>query len=67
MATGTVKWFSREKGYGFVSPDGGGDDLFVHFTAVQLGSLHEVVEERRVEFDVVTGERGPQTANLRLV
>lgn len=67
MQSGVVKWFSREKGYGFVSPDSGGDDLFVHFTAVQVGSLHGLTEERRVEFDVVPGERGPQAANLGLV
>lgn len=66
MTLGTVKWFSSEKGYGFIEPDGAasGDDLFVHFTTVRIGSLRDLVEGARVEFDIVDGERGPQAGNV---
>lgn len=64
MAAGTVKWFSREKGYGFISADDGGD-VFLHFSAVQIDSLRDLMEGRRVEYDVVSGERGPQAESVR--
>ena len=67
MATqGTVKWFSNEKGYGFVSrPDG--DDVFVHFSAIQGEGFKTLTEGQEVEFDVVDGPKGKQAANVRVV
>lgn len=69
MPAGTMKWFSPEKGYGFVQPDGAadGEDLFVHFTMVRIASLGLLDEGARVEFDVVQGERGSQAANVGVV
>ncbi len=63
---GTVKWFSPERGYGFIDPDDLAGDLFVHFTLVRIEALHGLVEGARVEFDVVEGERGQQAANVAL-
>ncbi|MFB3737630.1 MAG: cold shock domain-containing protein [Candidatus Velamenicoccus archaeovorus] len=65
MATrGTVKWFSNEKGYGFISrPDG--DDIFVHFSAIQMDGFKTLTEGQEVEFDVVDGPKGQQAANVR--
>lgn len=67
MATqGTVKWFSNEKGYGFISrPDG--DDVFVHFSALQGEGFKTLTEGQEVEFDVVDGPKGKQAANVRIV
>ncbi len=66
MATGTVKWFNADKGYGFIQPEGGGKDVFVHITAVQAAGLQTLNENQKVTFEVVT-ERGKQAAaNLRL-
>jgi len=63
---GTVKWFSNEKGYGFVSrPDG--DDVFVHFSAIQGEGFKTLTEGQEVEFDVVDGPKGKQAANVRVV
>jgi CspA family cold shock protein len=63
---GTVKWFSNEKGYGFVSrPDG--DDVFVHFSAIQGEGFKTLTEGQEVEFDVVDGPKGKQAANVRIV
>lgn len=65
MAVGTVKWFNPEKGYGFIRPEGGSKDVFVHISAVQRAGLNTLVEGQRVSFDVVT-ERGKQSAgNLK--
>jgi cold shock protein len=65
MATGTVKWFNVQKGFGFILPDGGGKDVFVHVTAVQAAGLNGLDEGQKVSFDVAT-ERGKQAAaNLR--
>ena len=67
MATGTVKWFSTEKGYGFIQPQDGGRDVFVHVTAVQAAGLNGLNDGQKVSFDVVT-ERGKQAAaNLKVV
>ncbi|HWO71490.1 MAG TPA: cold shock domain-containing protein [Actinomycetota bacterium] len=65
MATqGTVKWFSNEKGYGFISrPDG--DDVFVHYTAIQGEGYRSLTEGQQVEFDIVDGPKGKQAANVR--
>jgi cold shock protein len=64
MAQGTVKWFNDAKGYGFISQDGG-EDVFVHHTAVQMEGFRSLKEGQRVEFDVVKGPKGLQAANVR--
>ena len=66
MATGTVKWFNSEKGFGFIQPQGGGKDVFVHITAVQAAGLTSLDENQRVSYDVIS-ERGKEAAsNLKL-
>jgi CspA family cold shock protein len=65
MATeGTVKWFNAEKGYGFITPDGGGTDLFVHHTAIQGTGFKTLDESQRVSFDTGQGQKGPQATNV---
>ncbi len=64
MATGIVKWFNDAKGFGFISQDGGGDDLFVHFSAIKSDGFKSLRENQRVTFDVVTGPKGKQAANI---
>lgn len=66
MATGTVKWFSSEKGYGFISQEDG-PDVFVHFSSIQGEGYKNLEENQKVEFDVTEGDKGPQAANVRLV
>ena len=64
--TGTVKWFNDAKGYGFITPDGGGKDLFAHFREIQGGTgFKTLVENARVEFDVTEGAKGLQASNIR--
>ncbi|MDF1706181.1 MAG: cold-shock protein [Aeromicrobium sp.] len=65
MATGTVKWFNAEKGYGFIAPDGGGEDLFAHFNQIQGSGYRSLDENQKVEFDVEQGQKGLQAANIR--
>ena len=65
MAQGTVKWFNAEKGYGFISQDEGGPDVFVHFSAIQSGGYRSLEENQRVEFDITQGQKGPQAENVR--
>ncbi|MDR7487073.1 MAG: cold-shock protein [Armatimonadota bacterium] len=66
MATGTVKWFSAEKGYGFIAVEGG-KDVFVHYSAI-VGEGYRTLEEgQRVQFDVVEGRKGPQAANVTVL
>jgi uncharacterized protein YaaW (UPF0174 family)/cold shock CspA family protein len=65
MATGTVKWFNDAKGFGFITPDGGGQDAFVHHTAIKADGFRTLKEGERVEFDVAEGPKGPQAANVR--
>jgi len=66
MATGTVKWFNATKGFGFIMPQGGGKDVFVHITAVQAAGLNGLDENQKVSYDVMT-ERGKEAAtNLKL-
>jgi len=63
MQTGTVKWFNAEKGYGFITTEGG-NDVFVHFSAIQGEGFKTLEEGQRVEFDIVQGNRGPQADNV---
>jgi CspA family cold shock protein len=65
MATGTVKWFNDAKGFGFITPDGGGDDLFAHFSAIQSKGFRSLAENQRVTFDVTTGPKGQQASNIK--
>jgi CspA family cold shock protein len=67
VAQGTVKWFNAEKGYGFISVDGGGEDVFCHFSAIQSGGFRVLTEGQKVRFDVEAGKKGPQAANLTVV
>jgi CspA family cold shock protein len=65
MATGTVKWFNAEKGFGFIAPDDGSPDLFAHFSAITGDGYRNLQEAQRVEFDTAQGPKGPQAANIR--
>jgi CspA family cold shock protein len=65
MASGTVKWFNAEKGYGFISLDDGGADVFVHFSAIDSTGYRSLEENQRVEFDVTQGPKGPQAEHVR--
>jgi CspA family cold shock protein len=65
MATGTVKWFNGEKGFGFLAQDDGGPDVFVHFSAIQGSGYRDLQEGQPVEFEVVQGQRGPQAQEVR--
>lgn len=65
MATGTVKWFNDSKGFGFITPESGGDDLFAHFSAIQTQGFKTLTEGQQVSFDVVSGPKGQQAANIR--
>lgn len=65
MAFGTVKWFNGEKGFGFISQDGGGDDVFAHYSAISASGFRNLEESQRVEFDITQGPKGPQAANIR--
>lgn len=65
MATGTVKWFNDSKGFGFITPENGGDDLFAHFSAIQSQGFKTLQEGQRVSFDITTGPKGQQASNIR--
>ena len=67
MATGTVKWFSAEKGFGFITPEDGSPDVFVHFSAIAGEGYRNLEENAKVEYDVTQGQKGPQAANVRPV
>lgn len=66
MATGTVKWFNADKGFGFISQDDGGADVFVHFSAINATGYRELQENQRVSYDVTQGQKGPQAENVTL-
>ncbi len=65
MATGTVKWFNSEKGYGFITQDGGGPDVFAHFSAIQATGYRTLEENQRVEFEITQGPKGPQADQIK--
>ena len=65
MAQGTVKWFNGEKGFGFITPEDGSKDLFVHFSAINGSGYRSLDENQAVEFDVTQGDKGPQATNVR--
>ena len=67
MATGIVKWFNDDKGYGFITPDDGGKDLFVHHSGVTGEGFKSLAEGAKVEFEPSEGEKGPQATNVRAV
>jgi len=67
MARGTVKWFNAEKGYGFITPDDGSKDVFVHYSAISGNGYRSLDENQTVEFDVTQGDKGPQAANVQAV
>jgi cold shock protein len=67
MATGTVKWFSADKGYGFITPDDGEKDVFVHHTAIAGTGFKSLVEGTKVEYEVEQGPKGPNAANVRTI
>ena len=65
MATGTVKWSNNSKGFGFITPDGGGEDLFAHFSSIEMDGYKSLKEEQRVSFEVTDGPKGKQASNIR--
>ncbi|KSW29185.1 MULTISPECIES: cold-shock protein [Cellulomonas] len=64
MPTGIVKWFNAEKGFGFIAPEDGGPDVFVHYSAIQTQGYRSLEENQRVQFDVQAGPKGPQASNV---
>ncbi|WP_028708658.1 cold-shock protein [Propionicicella superfundia] len=67
MAQGTVKWFNAEKGYGFIAVDGGGADVFVHYSAIDTSGFRSLDEGQKVEFDIISGPKGPQADQVRAI
>lgn len=65
MATGIVKWFNDSKGFGFITPDGGGEDLFAHFSAINMAGFKTLKEGQRVQFEVTVGPKGKQASNIQ--
>ncbi|GGO97463.1 cold-shock protein [Wenjunlia tyrosinilytica] len=67
MAQGTVKWFNSEKGYGFIAQEGGGPDVFVHYTSITGDGYRSLEDAQRVEFEITQGRKGPQADQVRVV
>jgi CspA family cold shock protein len=67
MATGKVKWFNSQKGYGFIQPDEGERDVFVHYSAISAAGFKTLAEGQAVQFDVVDGQKGPQATNVQVL
>ncbi|MBB5075847.1 MULTISPECIES: cold-shock protein [Nonomuraea] len=67
MAQGTVKWFNAEKGFGFIAPDGGAPDVFVHFSEIQGNGYRSLEDGQRVEFEITQGQKGPQASAVRAI
>ena len=65
MPEGTVKWFNADKGFGFITPEDGGEDLFVHFSAIQVSGYKTLEDGQRVRFEVTQGQKGPQASNVQ--
>ena len=65
MVTGTIKWFNESKGFGFITPDNGGDDVFAHFSAIQARGFKTLKENQKVSFDVTMGPKGKQATNIK--
>jgi cold shock protein len=65
MPSGTVKWFNAEKGFGFIAQDGGGPDVFAHYSAIAADGYRSLEENQRVTFEITQGAKGPQAANIR--
>ena len=64
MNTGTVKWFNEAKGFGFITPENGEKDVFVHFSAIQGGGFKSLAEGQKVQFEITNGDKGPQASNV---